>query len=152
LLLLISNTLKRIRSEAELLGMFLIAAVQISGSYESESERLDVTDSSDKELRLAAEEPFSIDSPANGKALSSVPGSAVWVCIVVISCISEQNETPGSLGAGRYNFGVGQNQHPSEARMKSTQFKKLARGCGLFVRCGLHKKLMHASRRHRRPV
>jgi hypothetical protein len=91
--------------------MVLIAAAQISGSYESESERLDVMDSSDTELRLAAEEPFSIGSPADGKALSSVPGSAVWVCIVVISCISEQIEAPGSLGAGRYNFGLGQDQH-----------------------------------------
>ena len=108
LLLLISCTLKRIRSEVELLGMVLFAAVQISGSYESESERLDVVDSSDTELRLAAEEPFSIGSPADGKALSSVPGSAVWVCIVVISCNSEQIEAPGSLGAGRYNFGLGQ--------------------------------------------
>jgi hypothetical protein len=91
--------------------MFLITAVQISGSYESESERLDVMDSSDTELRLPAEVPFNIDSPADGKALSSVPGSAVWVCIVVISCIPEQNEAPGSLGAGRYNFGLGQDQH-----------------------------------------
>jgi hypothetical protein len=91
LLLLISLTFKRIRSVVDSRGMLRIAAVPnwiFSRSNKSESDGLGWESCSGTEVLLGAEGSIEIGSLAGGKAASSIPVSAVWVCAAAITCMS----------------------------------------------------------------